>query len=296
MPKATRIGCDNLVYAPVILDDGTTLTCGIPTLLPGVMKLNINPNPSQDTLFCDDGPGDTASTLGKIEVEIDKNALSTAEKGALLGHTLDGKGALVYGANDVPPWVSIGFRTLKSNGMYRYIWLYKGKFMEPEDNNETKKDSINFQSDTIKGQFAKLNKAFIINGKSIKPWKLEIDAEDATADEVTIANWFTSVILPTAGTSAAALTVTVAAGSVSGSTKATITGVATNRFAVGVGTMSAGTVYAGSNPDTTIDPYDSAANITGVLTGYYLRVYDLDAAGKVVKFYAKQLATGDIMA
>jgi phi13 family phage major tail protein len=196
---ATRIGCDNLVYAILSgADDGTTApTWSAPKTAPGVMSLNVNPNPAQETLFYDDGPGETASTLGKIEVDIKKSQLTTGEKADLLGHTIDSKGGLVYGSGDVPPWVAIGFRTLKSNGTYRYVWLYKGKFMEPEDNNETKGDSVNFQNDEIKGQFARLNKSFNIGGKAVKPWKYELDEETETADATAISNWFKSVVLPT---------------------------------------------------------------------------------------------------
>ena len=192
---ATRIGCDNLVYAPLTTDDGTVLTYGAPVSLPNVMKININPNPSSETLFADDGPADTAATLGKIEVEIDKAALSITEKASLLGHKKDSNGVLVYSANDTAPWVAIGFRTLRSDGTYRYIWLLKGKFMEPEDNNETKGDSISFQNDTIKGEFAKVNKSFTVDGETKKPWKMEVDEDDAAAAGA-ISDWFTTVYLP----------------------------------------------------------------------------------------------------
>lgn len=192
----TRIGCDHLVYAPLTKDDGTTLTYGTPVALPNVMKININPNPSSETLFADDGPAETAATLGKIEVEIDKAALTLVEKAALLGHQKDANGVLMYGSNDSAPNVAIGFRTLKSNGTYRYVWLLKGKFMEPEDNNETKGDSISFQNDTIKGEFAKVNKRFTVNGKEIQPWKSEADDEDGTTPSTAIATWFDDVYLP----------------------------------------------------------------------------------------------------
>ncbi len=194
---ATRIGCDNLVYALLTADDGTTdPSYGEVKKAPGVMSLNINPNASQETIFYDDGPGESATTLGNIEVEIQKNELTTEQKADLLGHTIDSKGAIVYGANDVPPWVAIGYRTLKSNGKYRYVWLYKGKFLEPEDNSETKGDSINFQSETIVGQFVKLEKKYEIGAKEIQPWKYEIDAEHDDADESLMATWFESVQLP----------------------------------------------------------------------------------------------------
>ena len=90
----------------------------------------------------------------------------------------------MYAGNDVPPWVAIGFRTLKSNGNYRYVWLYKGRFSDPEDNNETKADSINFQSDTIKGQFVKLEYGVSVDGSVRKAWKYEIDEDNALVNAI----------------------------------------------------------------------------------------------------------------
>lgn len=195
---ATRIGCDNLVYALMKTEDTVEAAPVYDAVkkAPGVMSLNINPNSSQETLFADDGPMDTASTLGRIEVEIQKNELTSENKADLLGHEIDGNGAVVYGDSDVPPWVAIGFRTLKSNGKYRYVWLYKGKFSEPEDNNETKGDSINFQPDTISGQFTRLNYAYKVNGKDKRPWKYELDGDSAEAKETTMASWFEAPVMP----------------------------------------------------------------------------------------------------
>lgn len=195
---ATRIGCDNLVYAKMTTEDTKTTApvYGPIKDAPGVMSFNINPNASQETLFYDDGPGEVASTLGNIEVEIQKNELTTQNKADLLGHAIDSKGALVYSDSDIPPWHAVGFRSLKSNGNYRYVWLYKGKFNDPEDNNETKGDGINFQTDTINGQFVKLAYEITIGGKVRRPWKYEIDGDNASADAAAISSWFDSVKLP----------------------------------------------------------------------------------------------------
>lgn len=195
---ATRIGCDNLVYAIMTTEDTAEAApvYGEVKKATGVMSLNINPNGAQETLFADDGPMDTASTLGRIEVEIQKNELTSENKSDLLGHEIDSNGAVVYGDNDVAPWVAIGFRTLKSNGKYRYVWLYKGKFMEPEDNNETKGDSINFQADTISGQFTRLNFAYKVNGKDKRPWKYELDGDSADAKAEVMNTWFTKPVMP----------------------------------------------------------------------------------------------------
>lgn len=197
---ATRIGCDNLVYALMTTED-TAESAPVyaePTPAPGVISVNINPNSSQETLFADDGPMETATTLGKIDVEINKAELTPKNKADLLGHQIDDNGGVVYGDSDVPPWVAIGFRTLKSNGNYRFVWLYKGKFTDPEDNNETKGDSINFQTDTISGQFVKLNNQITVNKKLVRLWKYEIDGDSEDADVNTMANWFKSVVMPNA--------------------------------------------------------------------------------------------------
>ena len=198
---ATRIGCDNLVYALMTTEDTATQApaYGEVKAAPGVMHVNINPNASQETLFADDGPMENATTLGKIDVEIQKNELTPQNKADLLGHTLDANGGLVYGDSDVPPYVAIGFRSLKSNGNYRYVWLYKGKFVDPEDNNETKGDSINFQADTIKGQFVKLNYPQTVGTKKIRMWKYELDGDGENANAAAMQSWFQEVKMPAAG-------------------------------------------------------------------------------------------------
>lgn len=195
---ATRIGCDSLVYALMKTED-TTKSAPVydtPKAAPGVISVNINPNSSQETLFADDGPMETATTLGKIDVEINKAELTTENKADLLGHEVDTNGGVVYSDSDVPPWVAVGFRTLKSNGKYRYVWLYKGKFTDPEDNNETKGDSINFQTDTIKGQFVKLNNEITINNKKKRLWKYEIDGDNENVNPSTLEAFLKSVVMP----------------------------------------------------------------------------------------------------
>ena len=196
---ATRIGCDSLVYAIMTTEDTTE---ALPVYdevkaAPGVMSININPNGSVDSLFADDGPMETAATIGKIEVEIKKNNLTTENKADFLGHNIDGNGGIVYGDSDTPPWMAIGFRSLKSNGKYRYVWMYKGKFSEPEDANETKGDGINFQADTITGNFAKIATPIeVIAGTKVRPWKYEIDGDNEEANEVAMSTWFAKPKFP----------------------------------------------------------------------------------------------------
>lgn len=195
------IGCDHLVVAKLTKDNGTDLTYETPVRLPGLMKIGIVPNSSNATAFYDNGPGETATTMGAIEVTVDKNALSASEQALLLGKNIDAKGVIISGSDDVPPEVALGFRTLKSNGKFKYVWLYKGTFAEPESEVETKGESINFQATTLKANFVKVNKMMTFNladNKTItkQPWKVELDAEGENADATTMTKWFDAVYVP----------------------------------------------------------------------------------------------------
>lgn len=200
--SAMRIGCDNLVWARLTKDDGVELTYDTPVALPGLMSIGINPNTESATAFYDDGPAESATTLGAIEVTIQKSALGTKEAATLLGHSLDANGMVIYGANDTAPEGALGFRTLKSDGTYKYCWLLKGVFVDGEENNETKGDSINFQSDELTGSFAKVNMKYdvvdTITGetKQTQPWRVMVDAAAEGVSEDLLSQWFTKVITP----------------------------------------------------------------------------------------------------
>lgn len=200
--SAMRIGCDNLVWAKLKKDDGVKLEYDVPVALPGLMSIGINPNTESATAFYDDGPAESATTLGEIEVTIQKSALGAKESATLLGHAMDTNGMVIYGANDTAPEGALGFRTLKSDGTYKYCWLLKGVFTDPEEENETKGDSINFQSDELVGKFAKVNKKYTVTdsitmkSKEVQPWRLMIDAGAEGVSEKLIAGWFDKVITP----------------------------------------------------------------------------------------------------
>ena len=181
----SRIGLASVHYAKITSDPaGGTPVYGAVTAIPGAAVANVNPNSSTATDFLDDGPADVAVTLGASEVTFEFGELTAAIKADLLGNDYTG-GVLTKGGDDVPPFVALGFKTLKSNGEYRYKWIHKVKFREPEDNAETKGESIAFQHDTLIGAFVKRDS----DGK----WQAEADADDDNVVPATIAAWFDSV-------------------------------------------------------------------------------------------------------
>lgn len=200
MGKGVKIGLRNLVYALLDNDptDGsTTATYLTPVKVPGVIQANVSTNSSSDTVFADDGPYETASTTGQISIEINLADLPLETQAAWLGSTISG-GILLSKSGDVPPWVAIGFKTLKSNGKYRYVWYNKGKFSVPDDNNESKGDSVSFKTPTITGTFVKRD--------CDDEWRRQAD-EDHTDYVASIGtNWFNSPYGGTPDTTAPTIT------------------------------------------------------------------------------------------
>lgn len=149
-----QVGLKNLHYALLTKDDETGVTYGTPTKIAGAINAKISPKSNTETLYADDGPAETATALGEIEVEIEVSDLPLAVQAALFGHKLE-NGVLTKNASDTAPYVAIGFQSKKSNGKYRFVWLYKGKFELPEQEYQTAEDKPSFQTPKAKGTFIK---------------------------------------------------------------------------------------------------------------------------------------------
>lgn len=193
MSKGVAIGLTNLVYckqltdvAPVAPATVGTATYDEAVRVLGAITANFSPNASNDTLFADDGPYETASTLGAMTLELNVADLDAATRADLLGATLDVEtGVLVSSVNDVPPYVAVGMSVKKSNGASRLIWYYKGKFSAPDDNNQTKADSINWNTPTITGNFLKRDSDGL--------WRASLDTDSVgTGVAAAVAAWFTT--------------------------------------------------------------------------------------------------------
>lgn len=180
--KGVVIGLRQFTVAK-LLDDpaGGTATYESPEGISGIISARVSPTTNSETLFADDGPYEVATTMGEITLEVNVADLSLEQQALLFGHKLAG-GVLRKTGSDTPPWVAVGYKTLKSNGKYRYTWLAKGRFQLPEQNNQTKGDTIAFNTPTATGNF--------VTRESDDVWQTDID-EDSTDFVPTLAeNWF----------------------------------------------------------------------------------------------------------
>jgi len=215
MAKKVLIGLDKFYYSLLVSDTSAAVSYDTPVALKGAMTVSYNPNSEVATIFADDGPYDTAETIGELELDVGIADISQEDYAALMGHTITG-GVMAETATDQPVDTAFGFRAKRSNGGYSYYWFLKGKFSKPSMDHETKGDSISWQTPTLNGKFV----ARVYDGKY--KWSTRDDANDYTT--ATGTSWFTAVYDPTADTTAPLFSSAVpSAASTSGTQTTTLT-------------------------------------------------------------------------
>ena len=187
------IGLDKLYYAKITEDSSGNETYGTPIQLAKAMKADLSIELAEATLYADDGPAEIVKEFksGTLSLGIDDIGVTAAED--LTGATLDDNNVVVSGSEDGGSPVAVGFRAKKSNGKYRYFWLYRVVFGIPATNLATKGDSITISTPTIEGTVVRRNK---LDGNGKHPWKSEVNEDDANVPASVIAGWYTQVYEP----------------------------------------------------------------------------------------------------
>ena len=187
------IGLDKLYYAKITEDSSGDETYDTPIALAKAIKADLSIELAEATLYADDSASAVVKEFksGKLSLGIDDIGVTAAED--LTGATIDDNHVLISASEDGGAPVAIGFRAKKSNGNYRYFWLYRVIFGIPATNLQTKGDSITFSTPTIEGTVIRRNK---LDAQDKHPWKAEVNEDDASVAAGTISGWYTSVYEP----------------------------------------------------------------------------------------------------
>lgn len=181
--KDITIGLDMFHYA--VMTDESTETYDVPVHVPGLIQMNVSPTVNSVNLSADDKIYDTADSLGAINVTLGLANLPTEDQAALLGHTVNADGVLIRKSTDQAPYVAVGYRRRMSNGKYRYVWLYKGKFRVYDQNADTKGETPTYQTPSINGTFMPRDKDEL--------WQATANEGDPGIPSQTLADWFDAV-------------------------------------------------------------------------------------------------------
>lgn len=181
---ARQVGLKDIYIATLTKDDDTGVTYETPTKLERAINAKITPKSNSENDYSDDDMEDILTVFDSCDVEIELNQLSLTSRAALQGAKMV-KGTLLESKEDIAPTLALGFKSKKSNGKYRYVWLYKGKF-------ELASDEFATQEDKPKSQTAKLKGTFYPRQHD-GSWRLIADDDEVGVDAATITGWFTAV-------------------------------------------------------------------------------------------------------
>ena len=187
------IGLDKLYYAPITEDENGEETYGTPVQLAKAISAELSVELAEATLYADDGASEVVKEFksGTLSLGVDDIGPSVASD--LSGVTIDKNNVIIASSEDATSPVAIGFRAKKSNGKYKYFWLYRVKFGIPASSLATKGDSITFSTPTIEGTIMRRNKP---DGKNNHPWKAEVTEGDTGVETSVITNWYSKVYEP----------------------------------------------------------------------------------------------------
>lgn len=188
------IGLDKLYYASITEDASGNETYGTPTQLAKAISADLSIELAEATLYADDGASEVIKEFKSGTLSLGVDDIGATAAAALTGVTVDSNNVIISASEDGGDPVAIGFRAKKSNGNYRYYWLYRVKFGIPATNLATKGDSITFSTPTIEGTVYRRNK---VDGAGKHPWKAEVTEGDTGVSTETISSWYSAVYEPT---------------------------------------------------------------------------------------------------
>lgn len=154
-----KIGLNNLWYSKLTeAQDGTPTYDGAHSFGKAV-SANVSISNNSAALYADDvlAESDTSFQSGTVTLGVDDDREATFAD--VLGHSITEEGEVVRNANDTAPWVGLGrivVKMVNNVRSYKVELLYKVKFSEPSQEDQTKGESVEFSTPEIEGTIATL--------------------------------------------------------------------------------------------------------------------------------------------
>jgi phi13 family phage major tail protein len=146
-----KTGLKGLRYAVLDLGDGTY---GTPASLGKGVSASVSVNSTDAKLYADDALAESDSSFSSatVSVTVDDSRDATV-LAPLLGHTVTAT-EVIRNGGDVAPYVGLGrivTKVVDNVKAYKVEFLTKVKFKEPNQEEATRGDSVEFGTTTIEG-------------------------------------------------------------------------------------------------------------------------------------------------
>jgi len=198
------VGLRDLYYAEVTQDDADAYVAAAPAYLAPAMTASQAPASNSKTQYADDGPFDTMVSEGETKIDLEVTNIPLDVIAAITGKEYDAVNGVLYDNGGTPPDMALSFRSKKSNGSYKYYQYLKGKFGAPSE--EQASDTDTPDPKPLKLTYTAVKTVYQFDLGAINDGAKRVVADEDTTS-LTVANWFTAVQVPSAG-SASALTCT----------------------------------------------------------------------------------------
>lgn len=155
-----QIGLTNLWYGILTEAEDGKPTYGGAKSFGKAVSAKVDVSANDATLYADDVLAESDSSFSSASVTLgvaDDDMTVFAE---ILGHKVAEEGGeMVRSADDAAPWVGLGrvvTKVVNGKHVFKGEFLYKVKFSEPSQEDETKGDSVDFSTPEIEGTAATL--------------------------------------------------------------------------------------------------------------------------------------------
>ena len=136
---ASTVGLKNVVIAPLTTDTEETLTYGELQLMAGAIEASITPESADpDVQYADDIEFDVLYPDPQLAFKTKMADIPLLIQEMIFGNKVDDNGVLIRTASDKPPYFAVGFKSEKTNGSYRYVWLFKVRAKPVTENYATR--------------------------------------------------------------------------------------------------------------------------------------------------------------
>jgi phi13 family phage major tail protein len=191
------VGLRDLYYALVTQDDAGAYAAGTPVILAPAVAASHKPKNASKVQYADDGAFDTLVSEAETEIELEVTNVPLSVLATVLGKQYDAAtGRMFDNSGAMPPDCAIGFRSIKSNGKYKYFWYLKGKFSMPDEEQATLADTPDPKTLKVKFTAVKTIHPYVM-GSATDGVKRVVGDEDIAGFSGT--TWFSNVQVPVVG-------------------------------------------------------------------------------------------------
>ncbi len=211
------VGLKDLFIGEVLVDSADTFTADAVEKLAPAAAASAKPTVNSKTQYADDQPFDAMSSEGETVIELELTNLPVELLAKITGKVFDSSTGRMYDNGGEAPYFALSFRSVRSNGKYRFFQYLKGRFTTPGEEATTKGDSPDPK--TIKLTYTAIKTVHAFDLGDINDGVKRVVGDEDTAG-FSGATWFSQVQVPGVATpSALALSSSTPADSATGVSK-----------------------------------------------------------------------------